>query len=217
MSNPNASSASPQMTATLMRRWPWRRGNRTGGANYQPLGRIVRCSPLDLRWYGLTLRALEPADVPAMFAYLQRPAVYEATSSSGWTEASVAEFVRTNREGMADGRWCRYAIVPDGAETIAGDIGDGVIEHAHRRAEVGYHLSPDCWGHGLMTRAVRALNAWAFESGLHRIEATVMEGNVRSNASCSGRLHARSHPSRLQTGPRHVPRLLALGADSLTA
>ena len=136
--------------------------------------------PAHIRGDGLTLRALEPADVPAMFAYLQRPAVYEATSSSGWTEASVAEFVRTNREGMADGRWCRYAIIPDGAEAIAGDIGYGAIEHAHRRAEVGYHLSPESWGHGLMTRAVRALNAWAFESGLHRIEATVMEGNVRS-------------------------------------
>lgn len=136
--------------------------------------------PAQIPGDGLTLRALGAEDVPALYDYLQRPDVYEATSSSGWTEASVAEFVRTNREGMADGRWCRYVIVPDGAGAIVGDIGYGAIERAHRRAEVGYHLDPAHWGHGLMGRAVRALNGWGFESGLHRIEATVMERNLRS-------------------------------------
>ena len=112
--------------------------------------------PVHIAGDGLTLRVLEPADARAMFAYISRPEVYEATSSSGWTLGSVQQFIESNREGMAEGRWSRYAIIPDGAATIAGDIGYGAIEATHRRAEIGYHLSPEYWGRGLMTRAVQA-------------------------------------------------------------
>ncbi|MCC6267801.1 MAG: GNAT family N-acetyltransferase [Dehalococcoidia bacterium] len=129
---------------------------------------------------GFVLRALLPSDAAAMFDYLRRPEVFEATSSGGWTREAVDEFVRSNAEGMIGSRWCRYAIVPGGAAALAGDIGFGSIDIRNRRAEIGYHLAPESWGRGLMTRAVGALNAWAFAEGFHRIEATVMEGNFRS-------------------------------------
>lgn len=136
--------------------------------------------PESIEGDGLRLRALAAVDAEAIFAYLSRPEVYEATSSPGWSMESVREFIRGNRDGMNAGRWCRYAIIPVGGGAAAGDIGYGTIETAHRRAEIGYHLSPEYWGQGLMTRAATALIGWAFANGFHRIEATVMEGNRRS-------------------------------------
>jgi RimJ/RimL family protein N-acetyltransferase len=136
--------------------------------------------PAQLEGEGIQLRALLPGDAAAMFAYLQRPEVYEATSSDRWSREAVDEFVRSNAEGMLEGRWCRYAIVPDGAAALAGDIGFGSIDIRNRRAEIGYHLAPESWGRGLMARAARPLIDWAFANGFHRIEATVMDGNRRS-------------------------------------
>ncbi len=129
---------------------------------------------------GFVLRALRPSDAAAMFDYLRRPEVFEATSSGGWTREAVDEFVRSNAEGMIGSRWCRYAIVPGGAAALAGDIGFGSIDIRNRRAEIGYHLAPESWGRGLMARAARPLIDWAFANGFHRIEATVMDGNRRS-------------------------------------
>ncbi len=108
------------------------------------------------------------------------PTVYEATSSAGWTLDSVGTFVVSNAEGMQEGRWCRYGILMDGGTSIVGDIGFGAIDWPNQRAEIGYHLAPSAWGRGLATQAAQALIGWAFGNGIHRVEATVLEGNVRS-------------------------------------
>jgi RimJ/RimL family protein N-acetyltransferase len=51
-----------------------------------------------------------------------------------------------------------------------------------RRAELGYWLGADAWGHGYATEAADALVEFGFaEMGLHRIYAQVLAGN---NASC---------------------------------
>jgi len=136
--------------------------------------------PPELDGDRLKLRALAPGDADDLFAYLQRPEVYEATSADPWTVDAVREFIRTSAEGTAEGRWCRYAIRIGGDQRIAGDVGFGSIDPRNRRAELGYHLSPDFWGQGVMVRAAHALINWALEDRFHRIEATVMEGNRRS-------------------------------------
>lgn len=129
---------------------------------------------------GFQLRALTVGDADALYSYLRLREVYEATSSDGWTPESVLEFIRSNAEGSREGRWCRYAIVVAGEECAAGDIGFGSIDEKNRRAEIGYHLSPGHWGRGLTVQAAAALIEWAFDNGFHRIEATVMAGNRRS-------------------------------------
>ncbi len=49
------------------------------------------------------------------------------------------------------------------------------------RAEIGYDLSPSCWGQGYMTESLRAVISNGFEQmGLHRIEALVYVENDRS-------------------------------------
>lgn len=54
-------------------------------------------------------------------------------------------------------------------------------DQKHHRAEIGYDLCPDAWGHGLMLEVLRAIVRFGFDKmKLNRIEATVHIGNMRS-------------------------------------
>lgn len=55
--------------------------------------------------------------------------------------------------------------------------------HANRHAEMGYWLSADREGRGIVTRAARALTTAAFTHlGMNRVEIRAGTGNVRSRA-----------------------------------
>lgn len=129
---------------------------------------------------GFRLRLVSPADAEALFPILNRPEVIEPTSSDGWTMPALVAFGADNLAGAFSGRWARYAIIP-GDGTLVGSVGFFNVDDRHRRAEIGYDLAPEAWGRGLMTRAARVLVDWALgDGGFHRIEATVMAGNRRS-------------------------------------
>ena len=134
--------------------------------------------PAVLEGEGLRLRMVTIADAPALHSYLSRPQVFEPTSADAWTAQSVEQFARDNVAGAAIGKWCRYGILVLGQAAPVGDIGLHNIDLQNRRCELGYQLSPDYWGKGVMTRAARPLLAWAFgDGGFNRVEATVMQGN----------------------------------------
>src|SRR3712207_2354877 len=50
--------------------------------------------------------------------------------------------------------------------------------------EVGWHLHPDCWGHGYATEEARAVIDRAFAAGLPEVYAVVRPGNAPSLAVC---------------------------------
>jgi len=134
--------------------------------------------PTVLQGEGLRLRLLTVADAPALYAFVSKPEVYEPTSSDGWTLESLEQWARDNVAGAAAGKWCRYGIVLPASDAPIGSIGLFNIDLRNHRCEIGYDLSPDYWGKGVMTRAARPLLAWAFgDGGFNRVEATVMQGN----------------------------------------
>jgi ribosomal-protein-alanine N-acetyltransferase len=137
--------------------------------------------PAELPGGDFTLRLITPEEAPALFAFLNRPEVIAPTSSEGWTLESVREFARANVEGARTGVWCRYGILEDGATAPTGSVGLFNVDLRNHRAEIGYDLSPEHWGRGLMTRSATVLLNWAFgDGGFNRIEGTVMLGNRRS-------------------------------------
>jgi ribosomal-protein-serine acetyltransferase len=74
------------------------------------------------------------------------------------------------------------ALVVDG-ETIIGSMGFHRIDWANRATSLGYWLSADRQGAGIMTAAVRALVCHAFTAWeLHRVEIDAAVANVRSRA-----------------------------------
>ena len=77
--------------------------------------------------------------------------------------------------------WAFY-IAPNGEpEKIIGRVVlSGVIWGSFCSCFLGYKLDKDYVNRGYMTAAIDLVVAWAFEQGLHRIEANVMPRNLAS-------------------------------------
>jgi RimJ/RimL family protein N-acetyltransferase len=82
--------------------------------------------------------------------------------------------------------WKRHVILKWGIARRTDDLVIGSVtlfnlDFNHRRAEIGYALGREYWGHGYMHEALMALLKYAFEVlDLHRIEADVDPRNAAS-------------------------------------
>ena len=66
---------------------------------------------------------------------------------------------------------------------IAGGIGLHAIDWVNKKTSIGYWISEDCQGHGLVTRSCIALIDYAInELGLNRVEIHVTPKNMKSRA-----------------------------------
>lgn len=93
-----------------------------------------------------------------------------------------AEALVEREIGMAGDDSCsNWAIALKGRDELIGKVTLFRIDQANRRAEIGYILDPDCWGHGYMHEALGRVLDHAFGTlGLHRIEADVDPDNAPS-------------------------------------
>ena len=77
---------------------------------------------------------------------------------------------------------------PRWTSQLVGVIGFVSFDRKNRRTEIGYWLAAEVQGRGIMTRACRAIVAYAFhELTFNRVEIRCATGNARS-ASITGRL-----------------------------
>lgn len=95
----------------------------------------------------------------------------------GYTGEDASTFFQRTHESWETGRSYEYAIRVDGA--IAGGIGVMTREGG---VEIGYWLSREFIGRGLMTRAASLLTEDAFRRGAGYVEIKHDELNVRSGA-----------------------------------
>jgi RimJ/RimL family protein N-acetyltransferase len=132
------------------------------------------------------LRAPDLADVDAIVRGASTPDVARYTRVPvPYTRADAATFVRTVGEGWADSTSAVYAVCSaDSPGTLLGALGLHDIDLTGEPggvAEVGYWLSPEARGRGLMTRAVRLACTWGIEElGLTRITWLAIVGNEPS-------------------------------------
>ncbi len=95
--------------------------------------------------------------------------------------ADTAAFIQSALRQHEAGQGFTSGILVDGV--IGGVIGYHEISRANRRTSLGYWLAAAHEGHGIVTRACRALVQHAFtELDLNRIEIRCAGGNVRSCA-----------------------------------
>ena len=140
--------------------------------------RIAR--PPASRIDGIALRQIEPADCAAWFEYLRLPQVFEHTS---WNLRGVDDLLGAFGSYLSDEPTSpmRLAVVDDATGQLAGTIGLHTISDVNRSAEIAYDFAPGHWGRGLATRLCQVVADWAFaELGVHRLQATVLVGNARS-------------------------------------
>lgn len=131
------------------------------------------------------LSTLRASDVDELFACVERnrgrlrewmpwlDTTPSATELGLFVGSSIAEY--------ETGPSHRLGIFIEGK--IAGVVGLERIDPMHRRAAIGYWLSQEYEGRGTMTRAVKALMGYAFETlELHTLEIRAATENARSRA-----------------------------------
>jgi ribosomal-protein-serine acetyltransferase len=93
--------------------------------------------------------------------------------SRSFIRGTLQQFANSN--GFQAGIWCEGA--------LAGVIGYNYIDWQNGKTELGYWLGEPFQGHGLITRACRALTDHSFdELRLNRVEILCAAGNTRSRA-----------------------------------
>jgi ribosomal-protein-serine acetyltransferase len=131
------------------------------------------------------LRLLEPRHAEEYFDLIDQNR-FHLRQWLGWVDSnqSIADcraFIRgvlqqfANNNGLHAGIWFKGA--------LAGTISQNYIDWQNARTEFGYWLGAPFQGHGLITRACRALTDYSFdELRLNRVEILCASGNTRSRA-----------------------------------
>jgi ribosomal-protein-alanine N-acetyltransferase len=75
----------------------------------------------------------------------------------------------------------QWAITLRDSDQMIGTCGTYAWDRSNRRVEIGYQITPACWGQGYATEASKAMIGWSFEHlDLHRIQADCTDGNIGS-------------------------------------
>jgi [ribosomal protein S5]-alanine N-acetyltransferase len=131
----------------------------------------------------LLLRDFQSDDWPAVLAYKKDPRYLRYYAWSGRTAADVQRFVQMFVDQQHEQPRTRYQLALCRRESgeLIGNCGIRRTAAWSHDAEIGYELSPDHWGHGYATEAVRAILRFGFEElGLHRITAWTVADNAAS-------------------------------------
>ena len=145
-------------------------------------GGIFRDLP-ELETERLLLRKMRLDDAEAMFVYASDPEVtrYVLFETHRSVEDSKS-FLRQALEGYERGDFGGWGVVLKDSGAFVGTCGmDAGYAPEHARAELGYVLSREHWGRGLMPEAVRAVIRFGFgRMGLNRVQARCIAENVAS-------------------------------------
>lgn len=134
---------------------------------------------LDLGEY--VLRPLQLSDASAWYAYLSDPEVTRLTSYDIQSISAVTEMIEHYLAGYSKKWSTRWALARKDSDMLIGTCGYYWWDPIHSVTELGYDLSRNYWGKGVMTQAVRVALRWGFETlEANRIQATVMVDNVGS-------------------------------------
>lgn len=141
----------------------------------------------------LILRKIKYSDLEAIFAYASDP---DVTRFLLWdTHKSLADtehFLRFTMGRYENGDAGEWGVVLKDSKKLVGTIGFPWYDVKNRRAEIGYVLSKDCWGKGIMPEAAARVLKFAFEEmgeastkvqgfrGINRIECCHFLPNEKS-------------------------------------
>ncbi|EPZ41043.1 MULTISPECIES: GNAT family N-acetyltransferase [Alicyclobacillus] len=133
----------------------------------------------------IQLKLLEIRDAEKMYALTDHSRTY-LREWLPWVDAttSVADtlaFIESTLRQFASNQGFQAGVLYHGE--LVGAIGCHGVNWANRSASIGYWLSHDKQGKGIMTRACRAVTDTLFkEYGLHRVEIRAAVENRKSRA-----------------------------------
>ena len=144
---------------------------------------------LPLRTERLILRLPSGADEPAIFAACRQRRVsrWIAPIPYPYSRSAAHEFVVRCRRLYRRHEALALALESRDDGRLVGVAELHITSARDRRAELGYWIAPRDWGHGYASEASARLIAEGFgRLGLHRVEAGVVAGNLRSEAVLRG-------------------------------
>lgn len=142
---------------------------------------VFRQFPL-LETERLRLRQSRPADAEAMLAVLSSEDVcryYDLSPLTNLEETSG--LIARQAAAFANKERFRWVLARKDDDIVIGSCGLSRWDEAAQQAEIGYELSPDWQGRGLMGEALTAMLAFGFDKmQLGKIEANVVPENEAS-------------------------------------
>jgi len=130
----------------------------------------------------VVVRPILSDDIAHWYGYLSVPAVVEHTSWNLRSPAELSPYVEGTEPVTTSSR-LRLAIAMRQSGQLVGTVGFHTVSSENLSAEIAYDLAPAMWGKGIATYACNLLVAWAHAHvGLVRVQATVLESNMRSAA-----------------------------------
>ena len=143
----------------------------------------------DIRATGLILRAPKPSDYVQWQQVREKSHAFLQPYEPRWSSRDLSRQVFDAR--LRRGLWNARSgsefsflifVVDDGAEKLSGGITlSNIRQRVSLHANVGYWMSVDAAGKGVMTRAVGALLPFVFNQlGLHRLHAACLPHNTAS-------------------------------------
>jgi [ribosomal protein S5]-alanine N-acetyltransferase len=146
-------------------------------------------APIEFPVEGITdgeirLRLLAEADLEALIEAVQDPEVPRWTRiPSPYGESEARAWLDHEERLRAGGEGLGTLIVEAATDRLLGGIGLVHIDWEEARCELGYWLTAEARGRAMMTRAVRLLAEWTFESlPIERITILAAVENDRSRA-----------------------------------
>jgi RimJ/RimL family protein N-acetyltransferase len=128
------------------------------------------------------LRLMSEADVPAVVAAVQDPAIPRFTLvPSPYGEPEARRWLRTARAGIDAGTDLPALIVDASDGELLGAVGVHNVDPGTGRCSGGYWVAASARGRGVARRALRLLAGFAFERlAIRRIELWIEPANVAS-------------------------------------
>jgi ribosomal-protein-alanine N-acetyltransferase len=128
------------------------------------------------------IRLLTPEDAPAFAqGFVDDPTLGAMVGTE--TDPTAEEVLRREFTDRPPNAFPALAIADPATKEFLGGIGIYRLDRNHRRGEVGFWLRPQERGRGLVSRAVRLLTTWGFETlGLDRMELTTTPDNGPTRA-----------------------------------
>lgn len=132
----------------------------------------------------VTLRPLQAADAPALFAMLTTDEVARFITPPPGDLGGFERFIEWSRRECEAGRFAAFAVVPDGYDVAVGLVQVRQLDHSFTLAEWGIALGSPFWGTGVFESAARLFLDFVFDGiGVQRLEGRAVVQNGRANGA----------------------------------
>lgn len=158
----------------------------------------------------LRLRQLSLADAPGLFRLRSDPDYCALTLMSVYHSVKEVEgYIGRILDGYKNGENLTWTITLKDADLHMGGVCLFNYSQDKKRAEIGYDLLPEHRGMGIVTEAVRAVAAHAFDNGTEVVFADLLPINAKSVALIE-RIGFIKKSNHTREGPNNQPINMAL-------